>query len=329
MNSAMQQVTGNDNATICQHAESSQSRLKRDDKDMRSLLNYLLSRNPFACDETLRSISTGAMADQPVNSDKAKEVGHTILESMRNAAVKDYTFKKKDQVVTMAVKVSAKVDSETLQVDLQLLFQRLVTVANGLSDDLDLPSVFKYELSCTPAALFDPSGLLREADKAKLVDALVVLSAFKESEQNVAGETIDSEYVLDGGSLLHIIPWRRSDTYASIGQTYLEYAKKMYGKPRIVFDGYNNGPSTKDATHLRRSCGVVGPTIKFNPEMVCNARKEHLLGNPKNKQAFVQYLGVVIKKNGCQVLHACRYPHCQYCSYMCSQCNYSCHRRRR
>ncbi|GFR96725.1 hypothetical protein ElyMa_004459100 [Elysia marginata] len=78
----------------------------------------------------------------------------------------------------------------------------------------------------------------------------------------------------------------------------------MYGKPRIVYDRYNNGPSTKDATHLRRSCGVVGPTIKFNPEMVCNARKEHLRGNPKNKQAFVQYLGDVLKKNGCQVLHA-------------------------
>ncbi|GFR73643.1 hypothetical protein ElyMa_003872300 [Elysia marginata] len=239
MNSAMQQVTGNDNATICQHAEPSHSRLKRDYKDMRSLLNYLLSGNPFAGDETLRSISTGAMANQPVNSDRAKEVGHTILESMRNAAVKDYTFKKKDQMVTMGVKVSAKVD-----------------------------------------------GLLREADKAKLVDALVVLSAFKDSEQNVAGETIDSEYVLDGGSLLHRIPWRRSDTYASIGHTYLEYAKRMYGKPRIVFDGYINGPSTKDATHLRRSCGVVGPTIKFNPEMICNARKEHFLGNPKNNQAF-------------------------------------------
>ncbi|GFR65220.1 hypothetical protein ElyMa_005525200 [Elysia marginata] len=90
MNSAMKQVTGNDNATLCQHAESSQSRLKRDDKDVRSLLNYLLSRNPFVGDETLRSISTGAMADQPVNSDRATEVGHTILESMRNAAVKDY-----------------------------------------------------------------------------------------------------------------------------------------------------------------------------------------------------------------------------------------------
>ncbi|GFN75907.1 hypothetical protein PoB_000241300 [Plakobranchus ocellatus] len=143
----------------------------------------------------------------------------------------------------------------------------MVTVTNGLSDELDLPSVFEYELSCPPAALFDPSGLLRESDKAKLTDALVP-AASQESEKDIVDETSDIEYVLDGGSLLHRIPWRRSDTFAAIGQIYVEYVQRMYMKPRIVFDGYNDGPSTKDATHLRRSCGVIGPTIRFNPEMV-------------------------------------------------------------
>ncbi|GFO36677.1 endoglucanase [Plakobranchus ocellatus] len=108
MNSAMQEVTGSENTTRGQHAESSQFRMRRDDEDMRSFLNFLLSRDPFACDEILRSISTG------VNSDRAKEVGHTILESMKDNAVKDYRFRKKEQV---GVKASAKVDGETLQVE--------------------------------------------------------------------------------------------------------------------------------------------------------------------------------------------------------------------
>ncbi|GFO27369.1 hypothetical protein PoB_005387400 [Plakobranchus ocellatus] len=168
---------------------------------------------------------------------------------------------------------------------------------------MDLPSKFEYELSCPPAALFDPSGLLRESDKAKLTGALVS-AASQESETDIVDETSDIEYVLDGGSLLHGIPWRRSDTFAAIGQTYVEYVQRMYMKPRIVFGGYNDGPSTKDATHLRRSCGVVGPTIRFNPEMVCSARKEHFLANPDNKQEFVQYLSDVLEKDGCQVLHA-------------------------
>ena len=194
MNSAKQEVTGSESATSGQHAESSLSRQRRDDKDMRSLLNFLLSGNPFACNETLRSISTGVTADQTVNSDRAKEVGHTILESMRNTAVQEYTLRKKEQVVTMGLIASAKVDCETFRVDPQLLFQRLVTVANGLSEELDLPSVFEYELSCPPAALFDPSGLLREADKAKLADALV-LAASQVSEQDIrpTDETSDND----------------------------------------------------------------------------------------------------------------------------------------
>ncbi|GFO02494.1 hypothetical protein PoB_002899900 [Plakobranchus ocellatus] len=51
---------------------------------------------------------------------------------------------------------------------------------------------------------------------------------------------------------------------------------------------------------------VVGPTIRFrsNPETVCSARKEHFLANPNTKQAFVQYLGDVLEKDGCQALHA-------------------------
>ncbi|GFO36678.1 hypothetical protein PoB_006318300 [Plakobranchus ocellatus] len=93
-------------------------------------------------------------------------------------------------------------------------------------------------------------------------------------KKDIVDETSEIEYVLDGGLLLHRIPWRRSDTFAAIGQTYVEYVQRRYMKPRVVFDGYNDGPSTKDATHLRRSCGVVGLAIRFNPEIVYSARKK-------------------------------------------------------
>ena len=77
----------------------------------------------------------------------------------------------------MGLKASAKVDGETLQVDPQLLFQRLIIATNGL--ELGLPSTFD-ELSC-PSALIDPSGWLRVADKAKLTDALES-AAIRETE---------------------------------------------------------------------------------------------------------------------------------------------------
>lgn len=55
----------------------------------------------------------------------------------------EYTFKRKDQAVTLGMKSSAKIDGELVQVDPQLLFQRLIAVAQT-SEELE--SAFKYEL---------------------------------------------------------------------------------------------------------------------------------------------------------------------------------------
>ena len=69
----------------------------------------------------------------------------------------------------MSHKQSVKVDGENVNVDPQLLFQRLVMAAG---DDLDVAENFKYELSTHPSALFGPNGLMREAEKPALADAI-------------------------------------------------------------------------------------------------------------------------------------------------------------
>ena len=39
----------------------------------------------------------------------------------------------------------------------------------------------------------------------------------------------------------------------------------MYGNTTtIVFDGYSEGPSNKDTSHLRRSAGVVSVEVMFD-----------------------------------------------------------------
>ena len=82
------------------------------------------------------------------------------------------TFKKRDQIITFASKSAVRLDDETIQIDPQLLFQRLVTVAQT-SDELS--EAFKYELCSHPPALFDTSLLLREAQKPVLADAICAL----------------------------------------------------------------------------------------------------------------------------------------------------------
>lgn len=161
---------------------------------------------------------------------RVESIGNAILTSMEGLTTTEYTFKKRDQAITMASKSAVKIGDEVVQVDPQLLFQRL-TVAARASQDLAL--VFKYKLCSHPAALFDSSLLLRQPQKQQLADAIWALQTSHQPE--IPGNV---QYVLDGGALIHRIPWTRGTTYKGICNLYSEYVVKKYGSPLIVFDGY-------------------------------------------------------------------------------------------
>ena len=46
----------------------------------------------------------------------------------------EYTFRRKNQAITMDMKSSIKIDGNTVQIDPQLLFQRLVLAAKATQD---------------------------------------------------------------------------------------------------------------------------------------------------------------------------------------------------
>ena len=77
----------------------------------------------------------------------------------------------------------------------------------------------------------------------------------------------NTKYVLDGGALLHRIPWPKgSPTYKEVCMTYCDYVKRKYGDALIVFDGYESA-NTKDMIHKKRSSGKVSHQINFSEEM--------------------------------------------------------------
>jgi len=45
-------------------------------------------------------------------------------------------------------------------------------------------------------------------------------------------------YVLDGGSLLHRLPWKTGDSYGAITESYADFTVRHYGQATVVFDGY-------------------------------------------------------------------------------------------
>ncbi len=218
VNQAMQELTKVNYNTGEQNKDMTAARQACDWKDtLTVLLQYLQERNPFSSDSSLRSIATGVHAHPTVNVDKAVAIGDMILTSMNGTTPAEYTFKKRNQAVTLGLKSSSvKINGDRIQIDPLLLFQRLTTVIQS-SDDLE--SAFKHELCSYPSALFDSSLLLREADKPALADA-IWKACECEAPADISEDGI--EYVLDGGALLQRIPWSRGSTYGDICHQYTE-----------------------------------------------------------------------------------------------------------
>jgi len=246
----------------------------------------------------LRSITSGVVADEKVNVDKCKEVGELVLNSMIGKSAYDFSFRKKDQAVTLASKTAVRFSDGNVQVDPQLLFQRLSFVATGGWYD-NPQSFFKFEMCSYPPALFDSSLLPRQANKPVLTDAIWA----RTKNDQTAGPTEDVHYVLDGGALLHRVPWPRGLTYSDILSLYVQYVTRRYASATVVFDGYEDGPSTKDSAHQRRT-GTSGPIVNFDCNMVLKLKKEEFLRNTANKQRFINILGEKLEQSGYITIHS-------------------------
>ena len=99
-------------------------------------------------------------------------------------------------------------------------------------------------------ALFESKTVLLPADKPRIANA--ISKVIPKIDVTISH---DAHNVLDAGFLLQRIPWRTGSSYGDICDQYVVHVKRQYGVAVIVFDGYDSGPSTKDATHIRRTKG--------------------------------------------------------------------------
>jgi len=81
-------------------------------------------------------------------------VGMNIVQTTEGSNAFDFSFRKKDQVESLGANVTISAEKESF--DPQLLFQRLLIIANN--SDLGVEEIFAYELSSYPTALFDEWG---------------------------------------------------------------------------------------------------------------------------------------------------------------------------
>ncbi len=301
VNNIMQEMSGVVYETSEQHKDLTKARLDRDMTDTNTLATALQDRNPFRQGAELTNIMTGVCANDQVNVDKAKDIGRNILQSMEGESVSVLVFKRKVQAITMANKSVVRIDGDVVQVDPELMFQRLVVAARGSNNMQD---VFKYELCNKPASLFDVNGFLRTGNKSALAEALWLELAVVDPPLDPPSMTRDIQYVLDGGALLYRIVWPHTATYRDVIMMYVRYVVTKYGTPVVVFDGYEAAYSTKNLTQEKRSGGKASPIVSFTEDMVLTIKKDLFLTNKVNKQKFIYMLGEHLSMAGCKVCHS-------------------------
>ena len=102
-------------------------------------------------------------------------------------------------LTTLDTKSVVKIEGITVQIDPQLLFQRLTLAAKAAGS---IEDAFKYELCSYPPALYDSSLMLRQSQKSVLANAM--WNTLSLDTPKIPG---DVRFELDGGSLLQRMPW--------------------------------------------------------------------------------------------------------------------------
>ena len=247
-------------------------------------------------DTSLRSIVSGVVAHESVNVDHAGDIGQTILKCMQGKSIHEYSFKRKQQATTIGSKAAVAINKEHVQIDPQLLFQRLLIVATN--EFMELQDLFKYELCSYPAALFETTFVPRQADKPVLAGAL-----WNEVKLEQLSQPSQPLYVLDGGALLHRISWKHGTTFSDICSCYVHYVTQKYDRCIVAFDGYCDGPSVKDAAHLRRG-STNAVAVHCDLLSTFTVKKDVFLQNKQNKQRFINLLSEKLKEAGFDTIHA-------------------------
>ena len=209
-----------------------------------------------------------------MNCDDTERIGRLIQEKLDGVLFEDVSFKKVNQVITLA-SLSNKVthQGKVFSVDPTLLFSRLILIMERTDDMLPY---FKYELTSEPTSLFK-DNMMRKSNKSTIIPFLL-----RENYDYKVGNTGEFHHVVvDGGFLLRKVVWPKEGTYETVIQRYISYVSKRYKEAYIVFDGYNT-PSTKDHEHNRRANNSTCPDIQVESDSQIHYNQTVFFSNDNN-----------------------------------------------
>ena len=94
----------------------------------------------------------------------------------------------------------------------------------------------------------------------------------------IANLPLEIVQLIDGGALLYQVKWSLYTKFSKIYKLNERYLYSQFGYCYVVFDGYENGPSTKDMHHIERSY-KVSPKVTFASDTKCVKSQDEFLDN--------------------------------------------------
>ncbi|XP_044579087.1 uncharacterized protein LOC123261518 [Cotesia glomerata] len=268
--------------TTEQHVDASDSRVKKDARDIRRLLEWFSTHDPFPEVNKIVSIASGVVGDDKINCYKAREVGLASMAKMTGLTFNNIKLKRADKVVPLlAMTSSIKVHEEKVPIDPVLLFQRM-SITAAFQDKIE--KYFEYELAPYLLSLFDDIGM-RKTQKSTIYDCF--------EKVNIDINNTNATYIIDGGYLLHRVVWDSEETFNVILDKYVQYVRRHFG-PRVtvVFDGYDDCTrNIKAAEQRRRTLATSSSSdILFDELMTVPTSQQKFLTNTHNKSRFISML---------------------------------------
>ena len=122
----------------------------------------------------LVNIVNRKVADKSINVVDTVSIGEEMSLDFVKSLPGGFHNRLTNRVKTMETMKRGVVVGEKTVYDMEALFSRLLIV--GQSRNINLATVFEYELCAVPPSIFDEFGILRKGSKAQLVKKLAVVS---------------------------------------------------------------------------------------------------------------------------------------------------------
>jgi hypothetical protein len=261
------------------HKEEGTLRRKLDTDDRNLIMEEfqkhahpLIDRSP-----DLINIVNRKVADHSINVANAVTIGEKMARDFSKSLPDGFHNPITGKVQTMeAMKKGVKVGEKTIY-DMEALFSRLLIV--GQTRNVNLKSVFEYELCAVPPSIFDDFGLLRKGHKANLVKKVAILSTKPSPPEEV---------IVDAGQLLYHIVWPCGGTVSTVATSMGTRLQPYSGIPtKVIFDRYGN-MSAKDHERSRRAGGAGAGT--YNLTLTSPLPKREVILNSKANKRLISRL---------------------------------------